>query len=236
MDLVELAGKIELGTVQARDYAEWALSLLEEGSKLDSIAVLASMTLQREVTFWEVEPYFAKAIADLGIEIPKGTSAASLYSKAVCRDIVSGVLSPKDGLSKMEPLYRSTDYEHLYSIWSELSEDIWSLEHQDFCYFNSELTLERVDDYIVAVADQFIRLLDSPLPSNFFRLSWCKNCKNVGNAEPVRESLNWMPIGLYRVIFRRHPRWLPVCAKCRTPFPIGMGDFVARKAYLEQSS
>lgn len=146
---------------------------------------------------------------------------------------MAGNVSPKNGLSTLEGLYSKSDYEPIYSIWDELSEDVWMVNDREACIFNTGLTRENIDQYIVQVSEQFIRLTEIELPERFFWLTVCRKCGHFGEHKLIRIDKPWMPEKLYRFIYKRGHTMEPVCSKCGKEFPLGMGDYAGREEYLK---
>lgn len=233
MNFTNLAGKIALGTAYSKDYTNWAMEMLEKGSDSENIAILAGLGFEKNPESEEIREYFYKSLNDLGLELPTEENSILSYAKYICSEIVAGNISPKNGLSTLEGLYSKSDYEPIYSIWDELSEDIWMVNDREACIFNTGLTRENIGQYVVQVAEQFIRLTEIELPERFFWLTVCRKCGYIGGHKLIRIDKPWLPEKLYRFIFKRVPTMKPVCSKCGEEFPLGMGDYVGREEYLK---
>ena len=113
-----------------------------------------------------------------------------------------------------------------------MSEDVWMVDDDEACFFNTGLTKDNVDHFIIDAASQFIKLTEIKLPERFFHLGACQQCHFVGEQRQERIDLTWMPEWLYRFIFRRGPTWRAICGQCGQPYPLGMGDYAGRELYL----
>lgn len=229
-----LAGKRALGNAYSKDYTEWAESLLYDDVDSENVAILASMGYERDPVSEEIETYFQKSLKDLGLALPSKKEGLMIYAKVLCEQIVSGDLEPEKGVSILETFFSISDYEAIYSIWDELSEDLWMVNDKDGCIFNSGLTIENKSNYIKDVASQFIVLLESELPDRFFYLSSCPECDNIDESDLEVIDKPWMPDKLFRLIYRRGKTQRAVCSKCKRPFPNNMSDYEGRKQYLDR--
>ncbi|SDU21599.1 hypothetical protein [Halopseudomonas salegens] len=227
-----LTGKRALGTAYSRDYTEWAESLLYEDVDSENVAILASMGCERDPDSEEIEKYFLKSIRDLDLTLPSEKDGLRRYAKALCEQIVSGDLEPEKGVSILETFYSRSDYEAIYSIWDELSEDLWMVSDRDGCIFNTGLSTENKNEYIKGVAAQFIELLEMQLPERFFQLSACPACGHIGESESEVIDKPWLPDKLFRLIYNRGQTQRAICSRCKRPFPNNMSDYEGRKQYL----
>jgi len=227
-----LTGKRALGSAYSKDYIEWAESLLYEDVDSENVAILASMGYERDPDSEEIEKYFLKSIKDLGLTLPGEKEGLKIYAKALCEQIVSGNLEPEKGVSILETFYSRSDYEAIYSIWDELSEDLWKVNDRDGCIFNTGLSIENKSEYIKGVAAQFIELLVTKLPDRFFHLCACSACGYIGESEFEVIDKPWMPNKIFRMIYNRGQTQRAICSSCKRPFPNNMSDYEGRKQYL----
>lgn len=227
-----LAGKRALGIAYSKSYTEWAESLLYEDVDSVNVAILASMGYERDPDSEEIEVYFQKCLKDLGLVLPEEKEGLKIYAKALCEQIISGELEPEKGVGILESFYSKSDYDAIYSIWDELSEDLWMVNDRDGCIFNTGLTIQNKPEYIKDVALQFIELLSKTLPDRFFYLSACPACGHIGESGSEVIDKPWMPAEIFRLIYRRGQTQRAICANCKKPFPNNMSDYEGRKQYL----
>ncbi len=233
MEFNYLAGKIAVGAAQPKDYSEWAIDMLNNGVESENVAILAGLDMDKHPDLEEIKYYFKQSIIDLKLELPSEEKSFLNYAAHICREIIKGEISPQDGVATLDSLYSKSDYEPIYSIWDELNDDIWSIKERETSYFNTGLSANNIDQYITNVASQFIKLISVELPKGFFQLSVCQKCGNIGKHKLERIDLPWIPVKLYRMIFKKGPTHRAICSKCREPFPLNMGDYEARKQYLQ---
>jgi len=229
-----LAGKRASGCTSFKDYTEWAESLLYGNVKSDNVGILASLGYGHNPDSDEIEKYFQRSLKDLGLTPPDHERGLKAYAKALCEQIVSGELEPEKGVTILETIYSSSDYEPIYGIWEGLSEDLWMINHGEECIFSTTLTLANKDAYIKRVAAQFIELSDTDLPARFFSLSVCPACGYIGDSEFEILEKAWMPETLFRLIYKRGQTRRAICANRKNPFPHDMCDYEARTLYLSK--
>lgn len=233
MKFEHLAGKRALGNAHPNDYIRWAEGLLQAGAGSENVAILAGLGLERHPDSAEVEAYFQKSLKDLGLGLlPRGEGLRA-YARYVCEQIISGGMESGERLEILETFYFNSDYNAIYRIWDELSEDVWRVENGEGSVFNTGLVRENIDSYIAGVAKQFIVLLDTSLPYDFFDLCACLNCGYIGKGDLEKIEKTWMPERLFRLIYRRGRTCRVICAKCGCPSPHNMSDYEGRKQYLD---
>lgn len=233
----ELFGKHALGTDRPQDYIAWAVQQLVAGVESPALAILAGLDLSGPVDSAEVRQWFGKVTDELGLEWPDEEQSLRVYSRLLCRQILSEALTPDEGLTRLSKIWPATGYtQQMYAIWDELGEDISLLDTSIGPIFNSGLSAANSDDYIRKVAAQFLRLLGSELPDDFFRLVYCRDCRQIDQPETTRVALPWLPERLYRLIFRRGPAYEWACAGCGSKELLTMRDYVGREKFLESLS
>ncbi len=228
-----LTGKRALGNAHPKDYTDWAEGLLCDGVVSENVAILAGLGLDKHPDSEEIKIYFNKCLADLDLELPNAKNSLLAYARILCEKIVNNEMSAKKGLNILDGFYSRSDYEAIYSIWDELSEDIWMVNDREGCIFNSGLTVENIDHFIRKVAKQFLQLTKMKLPDCFFYLCSCKKCGYIGESATERIDIPWIPEKIFRLIFKQGPTYRSVCVKCKEPYPNNMSDYEGRKQYLE---
>ncbi|MBN8411131.1 hypothetical protein [Halomonas litopenaei] len=234
MKLEHLLGKRALGSARIEDYTTWAESLLYDSIETENAAILASIGLERNPEWDDVERYFRKTLGDLGLSLLSDEDALKVYAKYLCETIVSGDCDPEAGVGVLADFYSRSGYDPIYSIWDDLSADLLFLLDEDGAIFNTGLTRDNRSNYIKRVASQFVVLLDSGLPEGFFNLSACPECGYVGKSKLESMHIPWMPDSLFRLIYRRGRMKRPICPRCQRPFPKNMRDYEGRRQFLAQ--
>lgn len=228
-----LMGKRSLGQAYWKDYTQWAEDLLRQNVDSKNVAILASLGLKQSPDSEEIEFYFQKAMDDCDLTLPTERDSLSAYARYICEQVAHGTMAPNEGLDTLQGFYTISGYEPIYSIWDELSEDIWLVNDREEPIFNTGLTKDNQEEYIMNVAAQFLELLEIDLPDWFFHLFACPACGYIGKSGFERIDKPWLPEKTFKLIYRRDPARRAVCAKCGAPFPKSMGDYEGRTQYLQ---
>ena len=237
MNIDRLVSKIAYGDIQPHDYSDWAESLLDQGIESGNILILASFGLEKNIDRYEIETCFEKCLSEFNIQLPDKNESLKIYAKLCCIEILKENTLPATAVNNLSRLAFLTEHEEpLFRIWDGLSEDIYFIENEEHgAIWNSGLTKENQDTYIREFAEQFLQLLELQLPINFWKLSYCKSCKNICESiikieekqKPVTK------IDFFEASTEQSSNYA-VCAQCFTPYPIPMSNFIARKAYIEK--
>ena len=137
------------GSVSARNFSDWAISLLEQGVDSKNIRILASM-FNTDV-FLEVEDYFLRSLKDLDWKFPNTEECLEIYARLIAAEIVDGKIKPFDGCVIMREIHASLDYPQHLSNWISL---YWAGD--DLYWEGEELTTEYLDKQIVQEAKRFL--------------------------------------------------------------------------------
>ncbi len=228
-----LEGKIALEVATPKDYIDWAEDLLLQGIENEYLLMLVSYGVEKNPDSYEIKEYFEKSLKALNIPLSSPAAALKNYAKQIALQIAHNKISTLDGLDLLEPFYFKSDYEPIYSIWSQLEEDLVSLKCNDDYFYNSGLSNDNVEQYIKNIALQFSQLLECQLPDNFFQLCVCQKCGHIDIAGSQIIEKTWLPDKLFQFIFKRPLQEQAVCNKCGAPFPGNMTDYTYRQIYLD---
>lgn len=235
MKFETLVGKRAVGKAHVADYSTWAESLLHEGEQPESVAVLAGLGVDKYTDTQELERYFQKAVKELGLSLPAEELAKSWYAVEICRKMVGGDLDLYEGIAVLQAFHEVGDDFSEFKIWDELSEDLWLLEEGGYgCVFNSELTAGNSEEFILAVAKQFIELCDMRLPKGFYAMSVCDDCGNIGLSVSECEELSLLSKLLDKIRNRSSVTCRAVCSTCRSVSVRSMSDYKVRELYLNR--
>lgn len=119
-----LLGLLVAGTPTGAEYFRWGECALEHGLDSPSLRILAGLGPQ--TTWSEAEPYFRRAIAELGIVLPKvDERLRRLYLREVAGQMSAGEISPADGLERIHrwvlgPLGHPADLSEWCFLWEGL--------------------------------------------------------------------------------------------------------------------
>lgn len=237
IELNALVAKRALGIATAEDFSDWAEDLLAQGCDGKNVAILASFGIDRFTDSNEIEEYFKKCVAELGLVLPEERVAILGYAKDLAANICDGILEPEAGLELLKNFWQATDNdEPLYIIWDELAEDINTLDNYGGYSWNTSLSEDNTDEFIIQVARQFLQLSAIDLPDDFFSLCACSECGYIGKAQLIRLNLSWLSEKIYRFIFRKSPVFKWVCGQCANPNIKNMFDYEGRRLYLESNN
>lgn len=118
-----------LDRLYAEHVCEWAVAALEAGFDTEALAMLASMSLQREPSLYEVKPYLSNALQELQIPEPTEQEAVlRAYAKNLAEDMAAGQLPARAVLDEMHsvvvgPLNHPPDLMGWCYLWEGNSAD-----------------------------------------------------------------------------------------------------------------
>ncbi|WP_140920348.1 hypothetical protein [Limnobaculum xujianqingii] len=236
MELDEIWGCRALGTDKPHFYTDWAEQQLVNGSESEAILILASLGLDKQLDRQEVEFYFQRYIESADIIPPYHAVALANYAKVLCRKIISSHISPDEGAFMLSEFNHKTEYQYpIYIIWSDLGEDLTLFEMGEGYYLWHAITNDNKVSYIINTAKQFIVLLESKLPDNFFDLSYCPQYSHTGipdkkqmaQAEAAQKAsqYSFIPNSCYVTI--------QVCHCCQFTALISMRSYQGRELWLK---
>lgn len=107
-----------LGTVEPREFSDWAILELERGFESKSLVMLASECDAK--SYWEVERHFRDSIAELGWNFPEDQSAIERFADSTIQKIVDKEIAPMDGCRSLSDMCIYLDYPKELSNWSAL--------------------------------------------------------------------------------------------------------------------
>jgi hypothetical protein len=108
---------------------EWAVVALEAGFDTEALAMLASISLEREPNLYEAKPYLMQALQELQIPEPTDQEAVlRAYAKSLAEDIASGHVPARAALDEMHsvvvgPLNHPLDLMGWCHLWEGNSAD-----------------------------------------------------------------------------------------------------------------
>lgn len=161
MELDELFGARALNTDTPELYTHWAEQQLIDGNPSESILILASLGLDKQIERSEVTFYFTRYLQESGIEWPSQRDSLRHYANLLCRKIISAEITPEQGAAKLADIhvtnYQRYDYD-TYAIWGDIDEALYMLYMPDGGYYYlPDMTMENKDQYIIDAAKDFLR-------------------------------------------------------------------------------
>lgn len=128
MNLKVLFYKKSEQLVTPADYAEWALSMLENDFSSESLYILSS--LHEPLNLFEVEDYFDRTFVELNLTIPSPEECARAYIEMLCQEIVSGGSDPFPIIDDIYLVVREYALQEL-TVWYDISEQINDFRYGD---------------------------------------------------------------------------------------------------------
>lgn len=160
----------------SKKLVDWAVMMMENGYDSYSLIILAG--LDNDST--EVrEKYFWKTIDELKLDVNKSDfDLIDHYANYVAESVVNKKINPKDGLIIMQEIVRTTDYSSKYIQFYELDEDLDYLKYDNRTIFNSGLTLDNIDEYIITEFELFLDIEKIKI-ENVSELAYCNSCCSI---------------------------------------------------------
>ena len=153
---------------------DWAVMMMENGYDSESLIILAG--LDNEST--EIrEQYFWQTIDELKLNVNKTElDIIDNYALYIAESVVNRKIKPKDGLSIMQEIVRSTDYSSKYIQFYELDEDLDYLQYDNRTIFNSGLSLKNADSFIIREFELFLESEKYRIDKNIRESAYCNQC------------------------------------------------------------
>lgn len=234
MELDEIWGCRALGTDKPHFYTDWAEQQLINGSESEAILILASLGLDKQLDRQEVEFYFQRYIESADIIPPYHAVALANYAKVLCRKIISSHISPDEGAFMLSEFNHKTEYQYpIYIIWSDLGEDLTLFEMGEGYYLWHAITAKNKDSYIIDTAKQFITLLESKLPGNFFNMYYCPQCSRAVMAEKKQITKSEAIKKMLHVVINLDYVTVQACPNCQSEKLISMHRYQGRELWLK---
>ncbi|TPG61981.1 hypothetical protein [Ewingella americana] len=212
---------------------DWAEQLLIAGNSSENVLILASLGLDKVQEFYEVEGYFERAVHDLGEIEPEYFSAIKNYGLYICHQMLAGELALEENIDLLAEVYPSTNYDYgIFTIWSDLCDDLDMLGSDDPYYGNTLLTKANKLTYIENQLRHFIVLLNSDVPSNFMSLYICQGCNKLVKA---RWQQRTRISGCQKLMIQlklQKPKYATECLFCGSTNVTGLHTIEAREKAL----
>lgn len=161
----------------SKKLVDWAVMMMENGYDSFSLIILAG--LDNDST--EVrEQYFWQTIDELKLDLNKSDfDLIDHYAIYVAESVVNKQVAPKDGLSIMQEIVRTTDYSVKYIQFYELAEDLDYLRYDNRTIFNSGLSLENADIFITTEFELFLESEKLKIDDIIRESAYCNRCSSI---------------------------------------------------------
>ncbi len=137
------------GTVEAREFADWAVSELETGHETLHLKMLASAFAATRIS--DVESDFYRALDELDWSIPDEDDVVRRYADSVKTSIVGGEIDPGEGCVRLYWMSCYLNYPEDLKNWAGL-----------YCA-DEEMPRYQIDRLIVDLATRELRGEFSPI-------------------------------------------------------------------------
>lgn len=200
--------------MDSQNYVDWAVLALIDGFDTPSLAILAGLDLGYSYS-GERYDYFRRSIKELGIDILNcGENILVEFSGFVCKGLLLGEIDAGEAISILGSYYVWSYYsEPFFLIWYTLSDEIDLVNAGYGSIYGNNVNKSNQNEYIKKVAEQYLALLEIPLPDVFFRSSICDRCG----------------------FFGEFPIWkgVLICPMCKSKDALPMrNSYVGREKYL----
>ena len=175
--LLLLAKKI-LPHFDSKNYVDWALCIIENGTECENLYILAGLdNEEREIR----EKYFAKVIKELNIDINLSDFLLlENYAKFVAENVISGKLSQSKGLIEMNKIVVKSDYDIKYFDFFQLDEDLDYLKYSESTISNYELSKDNKEEFILEEFRLFLEIEKLKVREEIREYSICAKCNHIG--------------------------------------------------------
>lgn len=213
---------------------DWAEQLLISGNTSENVLILASLGLDKNPEHNDVEYYFERALQDLGETEPEYFDAIKGYALELCHMALEGHLTQDEAINLLAEIYSSTNYDYgIFSIWTDLVDEIYLLENEGEYYSHPELTKANKSIYIEKQLRHFIVLLNSKLPHDFVHLSICEECNKLVKASWQRKTRVSAFRKILQVFKIFEPQYCTECLVCGSTHIVRLQTVEARVKALK---
>lgn len=163
---------------------QWGQSILDAGAYAESVVILAAM---KNSTKEEIERYFLKSIAELGLEIPlEPHLQLQSYAKRIAEAVLNGDVSQELGFLQMLKVAKASDHDFRYAGFLGIEEDL------DNLYYGREARREGLwphnqEAYIKEEFRLFSRMEDLQIPLTDRQQEYCMICGGLSTPKPRKK-------------------------------------------------
>jgi hypothetical protein len=206
----------------SKKLVDWAVMMMENNYDSGSLVILAGLDSDStEVK----EQYFWQTIDELKLDIKKTDfDLIDHYAVYVAESVISKKILPKTGLSIMQEIVRVTDYSDKYIHFYELDEDLDYLRYDNKTIFNTGLSLENADKFIIREFELFLDAEKFKIDDKTKALAYCNSCNSIGKPK-LKNKQNLIGQVKYQY-------W--VCSKCESQDILHFRDQKGREIILNK--
>ncbi len=178
-----------LSKFDSKKLIDWAIMLMGKGFDSESLIILAGLD---SYTTEEREQYFWQTIEELELDINRTDfELIDDYAIYVAESVVNKKIAPKEGLSIMQDIVRSSDYSKKYVQFYEIDEDLDYLKYNNYTIFNTGLSLKNVDSFITKEFELLIETEKYKIDDKTRELAYCKSCDKIEKPK-LKIVKNWI--------------------------------------------
>jgi hypothetical protein len=137
-----LIARFYLGKTTARDFADWAVSCLEQNLDTKNIRILSAMF--NVDSHSEIDDYFQRALEDLNWKFPRKEECLKKYAEFIARQILDKKIEPATGCGIIHTIYYALEYPDYFLNWNIL---FWNYE---------DALAEEIDFEVIREAERLI--------------------------------------------------------------------------------
>ena len=184
----EILSEKALYEFDSKTLVNWAVKVMLMGFESENIFVLAGLdnsdTEEREI-------YFFKSLTDLNIKIDKSEEELiEIYAIAIAKKALAKQINLDYALTQMQKILSFTNYSSKYIPFYEIKEDLERLKYSTYTIYNSEITLENYNDFLLEEFGIFLEMEEIKLPDEERKKCLCLNCIKLNI--PIAENNTWV--------------------------------------------
>lgn len=174
---LEILGERVLSQFDSKKLVDWAVNVLALGYESENLIILAGLDFD---TTEVREKYFLKSIEELKIDADKSDEEIiQKYALMIANNAISGKISVDYAFGRMRNIVFASGYDARYISFYEIDEDLDRFRYNDSVLFNSELTVENQQEYILEELKLFYEMERLDVPLDERRKWYWKRCEKL---------------------------------------------------------
>ncbi|MBU9838366.1 hypothetical protein J1786_26630, partial [Rahnella sp. L72c] len=137
-------------------------------------------------------------------------------------------------INSLAEIYPCTNYDYgIFSIWTDLLDELYLLENEGEYYSHLELTKANKSVYIEKQLRHFIVLLNSKVPHDFVHLSICEECNKLVKVSWQSKTRISVFRKLLQIFKFLEPQYCTECLVCGSTHIVHLQTVEAREKALK---
>jgi hypothetical protein len=174
---LEVLADRALSQFDSKKLVTWAVNVLELGYENENLFILAGLdfdsTDEREYYFW-------KTIADLKLDVAKTEDELlEKYALIIANKTIKKKISVKYTFQQMNKIVFASRYDSKYIGFYEINEDLEYLKYENKTIYNSSLTIENANEFILEEFRLFALMEELKIPQELRNKCYCERCKKL---------------------------------------------------------